>query len=45
VEHHEAVAALAPNPDPDGVTADFEDLRSILSLYNRGRLGPRACKG
>jgi hypothetical protein len=31
--------------DPDGVTAEFTDLRSILSLYNRGRLGPRACKG
>jgi hypothetical protein len=31
--------------DPDGVTANFEDLRSILALYNSGKLGPGACSG
>jgi hypothetical protein len=31
--------------DPDGVTAAFVDLRPILSLYNRGKLGPGACSG
>ena len=31
--------------DPDGVTAEFQDLRSILSLYNRGKLGPGSCGG
>ena len=31
--------------DPDGVTVEFQDLRSILSLYNRGKLGPGACGG
>jgi hypothetical protein len=31
--------------DPDGVTAEFHDLRSILSLYNRGKLGTRSCGG
>jgi hypothetical protein len=31
--------------DPDGVTADFADARSILSLYNRGKMGPGACGG
>ncbi len=31
--------------DPDGVTADFEDVRSVLALYNKGRIGPGSCKG
>jgi hypothetical protein len=29
--------------DPDGVTGEFQDLRSLLSLYNRGKIGPGAC--
>ena len=29
--------------DPDGVTAEFEELRTVLSLYNRGRIGPGSC--
>ncbi len=30
--------------DPEGVTAEFEELENVLKLYNRGRLGPGSCK-
>ena len=47
VAAHDLFTVYAPScdfvVDPDGVTSEFEDLRSMLSLYNRGKLGPGAC--
>ena len=46
---HDLFSVYAPTydfvTDPDGVTAEFESLRTTLGLYNTGKLGPGACGG